>query len=1511
MSNDKSLNITPPSLPKGGGAIRSIGDGLGAVGARGAASYELPLPISPGRGFAPALALSYSSGVGNSPFGFGWSKTINAIARRASKGVPTYTDEDLFVGPDGVVLMPERDSRDGTVTSRTETHYLAIAVGSHQVTRFWPRSEGAFALIERWTADADRSVFWLIHTADGNLHLYGKTTDSRRADPDDPSRVAAWLIQESVDPRGQHVAYEYKPDSDPPNPDEPHDYRAQRFLSCVHYGNAQASEHLYSWAAAGWNDVRWHFHLVFDYGGRPHAMDAVPGYDEVQPWSTRTDAFSDYSYGFELRIRRLCHQVLMFHSFTQLSDKPVLVQRLLFEHRVTALGYTHLVAAHSQACDGEGRLHSRPPTEFAYQAFTPRLGTVGYQPFDAMPGLNDGLRYQLVDLFGEGMAGVLYRSDKAWYYRAPRRADPAEGPDQVAYDEWRELARIPAADSTKSVRQFLADITGDGSLDWVVSQPGWSGFFPCKTDGTWGTFTTLSAVPNEFFHPLAQMTDLMGAGLQDLVMIGPRSVRLYPSYRAEGFAVAQEVDRDIDDDRLPVFSDARNQLVAFADVLGSGQQHLVEVRHDQIKCWPNLGRGRFGKGFVWQKLPFTYDEFDASRILLADFDGSGAVDLVWLQPDCALIYMNRCGNGFDDEPLRLPWPSGVTWDRFCQVSAADLQGQGFSSLVLTVPHRDPRHWRCDLIQTKPYLLCATNNNLGAAGNIVYRSSAQEWLDEKAELKVRSAAAVSYLPFSMPLVSVQTQTDEITGNQLTQRFSYRNGFYDGVEREFLGFGQQISSDSETQAHAEREEGYTAPVLRKTWFHVGPELKPPRDDFFKGDPKAEPLGETLLSHYHQTDKVDQWVEADELARAHMRYALAGQISRSETYALDKPDGVPYAVEEHRYALRRLDPPIGGTHARYPVMQVLPLENITYQYEQDATDPMCQKTLSLAWDEFGNLTQGVAVAYARRLTAAADPACALDPGTIAPEKRWWCDAHDSAQQSYYLTETRAQFIHLNNMQGWRLGLPYVQRSNALVLKKGAGPDGLTPESISFEHFTASTPDNPLNLSAQRVLVGQSLQRYRKLPENTTWAEGQADFLALPDYLEVAELDKHALTAYSLLEKDGVMPFDLDKKLLEVGYHPMAWVLGPDLDGKPLWSVKRGFNTYGKKEDFYPVIAVRQTQSHGLTLLGYDTHLCLNTSLTLPDGCETRVDKIDYRLMQPVRIIDPNQNVKEALHGAFGQVLATSFHGTEHGVPVGFKPISNYHRPEDDSPATAIEAPDDALQDAATAYFENPFSWMGRVSEHERQDTTWISQCVTQGDLLPSGYVRASVRWLLATDELTPARQRLLALLPKILREPTHAVGLQADRYPEDPEKQIRMAISCWDGFGRSLQTKHKVEDGYAYKMLEDGTLALEGGKPVTLQDVERWRVSERVEYNNKGLTVRVYRPYFAQGWRYINDASLRQHGYHDKQFYDPLGRPTNTVLAKEGYLRRVTYRGWYTINEDENDTYEEVMAAKARPA
>ena len=68
-------------------------------------------------------------------------------------------------------------------------------------------------------------------------------------------------------------------------------------------------------------------------------------------------------------------------------------------------------------------------------------------------------------------------------------------------------------------------------------------------------------------------------------------------------------------------------------MLGSGQQHLVRIRHNEVKCWPNLGRGRFGKGFVLCTLPFAYDEFNASRVLLADLDGSGAADLIYMEAE--------------------------------------------------------------------------------------------------------------------------------------------------------------------------------------------------------------------------------------------------------------------------------------------------------------------------------------------------------------------------------------------------------------------------------------------------------------------------------------------------------------------------------------------------------------------------------------------------------------------------------------------------------------------------------------------------------------------------------------------------------------------------------------------------------------------------------------------------------------------------------------------------------------
>src|SRR5262245_49508647 len=64
-------------LPKGGGAIRGIGEKFAANPVTGTGSMTVPIYTSPGRsGFGPQLSLSYDSGAGNGPFGFGWSLSL-------------------------------------------------------------------------------------------------------------------------------------------------------------------------------------------------------------------------------------------------------------------------------------------------------------------------------------------------------------------------------------------------------------------------------------------------------------------------------------------------------------------------------------------------------------------------------------------------------------------------------------------------------------------------------------------------------------------------------------------------------------------------------------------------------------------------------------------------------------------------------------------------------------------------------------------------------------------------------------------------------------------------------------------------------------------------------------------------------------------------------------------------------------------------------------------------------------------------------------------------------------------------------------------------------------------------------------------------------------------------------------------------------------------------------------------------------------------------------------------
>src|SRR5512134_1090002 len=98
------------ALPEGGGAIRGIGEALAANPVTGTGSMTVPIATSPGRsGFGPQLSLSYDSGAGNGPFGFGWSLSLPAITRKTDKGLPRYndaTESDVFILSGAEDLVP-------------------------------------------------------------------------------------------------------------------------------------------------------------------------------------------------------------------------------------------------------------------------------------------------------------------------------------------------------------------------------------------------------------------------------------------------------------------------------------------------------------------------------------------------------------------------------------------------------------------------------------------------------------------------------------------------------------------------------------------------------------------------------------------------------------------------------------------------------------------------------------------------------------------------------------------------------------------------------------------------------------------------------------------------------------------------------------------------------------------------------------------------------------------------------------------------------------------------------------------------------------------------------------------------------------------------------------------------------------------------------------------------------------------------------------------------------------
>jgi hypothetical protein len=293
---------------------------------------------------------------------------------------------------------------------------------AYRIYPYCPRIEGLFARIERWLNVQTGESHWRSISRENITTLYGRTAESRIADPTDPTRIFIWRVCQSFDDKGNAMVYEYKAE----NSDGVDLWQANernrtspiratnRLLKKLRYGNLVSRL-----VQPDLSQATWMFEVVFDYGEHD---DDIPKPDGACAWVCRNDPFSSYRAGFEIRTYRLCQRVLMFHNFP--DEKGVgpdcLVRSTDFVYRNSRNNPQDLKKGNPLAsfitaitqrgyrrnADGGYLKKSMPAVEFQYTdaVISEEIQEVNTESLQNLPNGLDSSTYRWADLDGEGVS---------------------------------------------------------------------------------------------------------------------------------------------------------------------------------------------------------------------------------------------------------------------------------------------------------------------------------------------------------------------------------------------------------------------------------------------------------------------------------------------------------------------------------------------------------------------------------------------------------------------------------------------------------------------------------------------------------------------------------------------------------------------------------------------------------------------------------------------------------------------------------------------------------------------------------------------------------------------------------------------------------------------------------------------------------------------------------------------------------------------------------------------------
>jgi len=1463
--NTFSVQAPSINLPKGGGALKGLGEKFQSNAVNGTAALSIPLPFSKTRSdLTPALSLDYNSGAGNSEWGLGWQLGLSSIQRRTDKRLPLYrdaleTDTFLFTGAEDLVPLLQKDNS-GNWTADEFT-----APTGESVKRYRPRIESGFSRIERIQPAGSPFFYWKVTSRDNIVTIYGRSAAARLADPADPDRIFRWLPELGYDDRGNCFEMQYVREDLKNVPGRLHE--ANRFtgdapctntyLKGLSYGNRTP---YYPDPGLPYNPPapapdNYFFEMIADYGDHD---DAAPTPDIQKDWPCRVDPFSNYKAGFEIRSFRLCRRILFFHNFAELNGgpgsdaAPYLVRSLDLNYKYFLNPLATLSELRNAEVDtivsvrqtgylrnttGGYDKKSLPPLEFSYQ----ELGwdrTV--QPISTQDLMNDpvglGGNYQWSDLWNEGISGILTEQAGGWYYKSNLGGGH--------FSPAQSVAPKPSFTGLSTRTLQLQDLEADGRKFIVSTAGSVKGYFELSADGgqhpyqgEWQPFRAFDGLPNvDFTDPDTRFIDLNGDGRPDLIVSEECVFTWYANKGTLGYEAAEMTAKPFDREKGPalVFWDPQ-QTIFMADMSGDGLTDIVRIRNGEISYWPNRGYGNFGARVSMDNAPVfdLPDLFDPSYLQLADINGTGATDIVYLGQNKCQVWLNLAGNGWSEPVAIDPFPTTESPNRLMVV---DLLGNGTACLVWSSPlpgYSDSPMRYIDLMGgNKPFIMNGYKNNLGKETSWQYKSSTEYYLQDKLTGK----PWVTKLPFPLQCMAAMSVTDTVTNAVFRNEYSYHQGYYDHPEKEFRGFGRVEQVDTDSFDNYVSGGGttivdeilYQSPVLTKTWFHTGAFFG---ENHILDQFAHEYFQNPDFSEYH----LPRAILPSGMTAIEMREALRackGMVLRQEVYALDDAlaSSIPYSVAEHNCHIQMLQPRIGrpGNGDRYAVFLVTESEAISYDYERNTRDPRIAHSLNIEIDELGNVLQSAAVVYPRQSPPTGLPAAVI-----------------SEQGKRHLTYSLSQFTNdLTDSGHYRLRVLCDTQSFELTgVSPAANYFSLSELSNGFTSASTISYEIAPDGSPQKRLVEEQRTLFFKSDVTGPLPLGQLGFLGL-----TYESYRKTLTLGLLTTAFGarVAETDIIAALSEGRYTRSddykASGLFPATDPDDEWWLPSGKPVYpaNPATQFYLPGAFIDAFGNTTTLRYYADYFLLVDRTVDAIGNTVTITAFDWRCLSPQSILDINDNVSTASFDIFGFMVGSAM-GGKGGIQAD--DLVNF----DPNPGDA----------GITAFFSDPVTNAPGLLQHATSRFIYDFYAV-------------------------PVR------VASILRE-THYQQTLIDGTPS----KLQLSFEYSDGLGHVAMKKIQAEPGLAKTLDGSGNLIEVDTTPNL-----RWIGNGRTVLNNKGKPVKQYEPYFSATFAYEDAPQLVEIGVTPILYYDPADRLIKTDFP-DGTFTKTEFDAWQQTSYDQNDT------------